>query len=80
MARIVKHVMPGNNDIGLDANIDKTTANWLSQSYTTGEKKAQTKDHHAYDEEAEKLRLQTLESSQAVVSRCLSLLHVNGCI
>ena len=36
LARIVKHVLPGASDMALDANIDKTTANWLSQSYTTG--------------------------------------------
>lgn len=35
LSRIVKHVFQ-NDEIAVDGNIDKNTANWLNQSYTTG--------------------------------------------
>lgn len=67
LARIVKHVLPGNNEIEVDGNIDKNTANWLNQSYTSGavlhNPKETKTDSVVGDEVAEKLRLQQLENT-----------------
>ena len=35
LARIMKHIMPSNNDMQIDSNIDTATSNWLSQAYNT---------------------------------------------
>jgi len=34
LSRIIKHVIPNGNDIAADANLDASTSNWLSQSYS----------------------------------------------
>lgn len=39
LAKIVKHVLPGSTEITVDAGIDKTTANWLNEAYSTGASK-----------------------------------------
>jgi cAMP-specific phosphodiesterase 4 len=36
LGRIVAHILPGNQDIAVDGNIDKSTAIWLKQSYAGG--------------------------------------------
>ena len=34
LARIVKHVLPGASDLGLDSQVDAATATWLNESYS----------------------------------------------
>jgi len=36
LSRIIKHVIPKNDNIIVDENLDKATSNWLSQSYSSG--------------------------------------------
>lgn len=66
LTRIVKHVMP-NNEAQVDANIDKTTANWLSQAYSLGTGNKDREVHRAdsviTDEAADRLRMKNLEES-----------------
>lgn len=73
LTRIVKHVVP-NNDIEVDANIDKTTAHWLSQQYSVGTGgKDRNEVHRAdsviNDEAADRLRLKNLEDALPIEVR-----------
>ena len=36
LSRIITHVIPKNDNIVVDENLDKATSNWLSQSYSSG--------------------------------------------
>ncbi len=67
LARIVKHVLPGANEIGVDENIDKNTANWLNQAYTSGPTVHNPKEAKAEivitDDANDKLRMKQIEDS-----------------
>ncbi len=73
LTRIVKHVVP-NNEIAIEGNIDKATANWLNQAYSAGHV---MKDKNEIvraesvigDEAAEKLRQKNLEQLLAPALR-----------
>eukprot|EP01038_Epipyxis_sp_PR26KG_P015310 gene15310-20632_t len=71
LARIVKHVLPSQTNVIVadDNTIDKTTATWLNQSYSTGV--AQVVFEHAgpLDEAAEKARMNQLELTLKLVSK-----------
>lgn len=77
MARIVQHVLPGGSTLHLvDANVDKSTANWLNQSYNVSNTKMIAReslgghDSNAVSEEEEKLRMQRLQQNTTIaVSR-----------
>lgn len=73
LARIVSHVLPNNNEIAVDGNIDKNTANWLNQSYSANATAKNTKqlrtESIAQDENVEKVRLKELESSLSATTR-----------
>lgn len=71
LARIVKHVIPASNEVVADANIDKTTANWLNQSYAIAfTRRDALKDTKEVSAEQERLRQEKLaEAHQQIVSR-----------
>lgn len=72
LARIVKTVVPAQNEIEVDENIDKTTSNWLAQQYTSNTKKrdiAQATASNRIDGELEKKRLAALDESLTIVSK-----------
>jgi len=75
LARIMSHVLPNNNDIGMDGNIDGNTANWLKESYNANVVVKNTKVHRtestAHDEDLEMMRLKQLESSLSSTTRAL---------
>jgi hypothetical protein len=74
LSRIMSHVIPSSNEIAVDGNIDKNTANWLNQSYNANAVAAKVDKVHrsesvAQDENVEKLRLKELESSLSAATR-----------
>lgn len=73
LSRIMSHVIPSSNEIAVDGNIDKNTANWLNQSYNANAGAKVEKVHRsesvAQDENVEKLRLKELESSLSIATR-----------
>lgn len=75
LARIMSHVLPNNNEIDMDGNMDGNTANWLKQSYNANVVTKTTKIHRtestAQSEDLEKLRLKQLESSLSATTRAL---------
>jgi hypothetical protein len=74
LARIAQHVMPGSKDIGVDADIDHNTADWLNGTYTTGERRASTRERvQSFDEGSERIRLERLDSTHFIVTRFVML-------
>ena len=69
LSRIVKHVMPGANEMNLDSTVDKTTANWLSQSYYNGFSRGISAKASKFNMDEEKLRQEELDKNVQIVSR-----------
>lgn len=74
LARIVKHVLPGNDEIVVDANIDKNTSSWLSQQYTANAgnlffSRNTTIANFAKDQDVEMARLKAIEDALTIVSK-----------
>eukprot|EP01034_Spumella_vulgaris_P030245 gene30245-37425_t len=62
--------MPGSKEIGVDADIDNTTANWLNGTYSTGDRRASAKERiMSFDSGSERLRLERLDSTHFVITR-----------
>lgn len=67
LARIMKHVLPGANELNIAQGADAATATWLTSNFSTA---AGTHSIGVIkiDEEAERVRLLELAASQTVVS------------
>lgn len=67
LARIMKHVLPGAQEMNITANVDTATASWLTSNFSQA---AGTHVVEAIevDEDAERIRLLELSATQTVVS------------
>lgn len=67
VARIMKHVLPG-NEMKVDTqHVDKSTAAWLTQNFSTGAGTHRV-EIAEFDEDAERIRLQELSATQTIVT------------
>jgi hypothetical protein len=67
LARIMKHVIPGAQELNIAAGADTQTAAWLTSNFSQGAG-TQTIGVVKIDEDAERIRLLELAASQTVVS------------
>ena len=69
LAKMLKHVLPGNAEIVCDENIDKSTAAWLNEAYSGGGNQIRdVKKNKELTGKDEEQRLAELKSQQNVVN------------
>jgi hypothetical protein len=67
LARIMKHVLPGAQEMNINANVDSATATWLTSNFSNAAGTHQI-GIIKIDEDAERQRLLELSASQSIVS------------
>ena len=57
LARIMKHIMPENNNIQIDANVDTATSAWLNTAYNTNNTRMRIRSYYVVSLTADTVKI-----------------------